>query len=102
MNMTAGEIIVWLIVGALAGTVTGRVVTRSKKGFGWWSNLGVGLVGALVGGSLFNLLGIDLGLGELKVTFEDLIAAVAGSLLFLFVLALFRKYRSRSGNRSDT
>ena len=90
----------WLIVGALAGTVTGRIVTRNKQGFGWWSNLGVGLVGALVGGFLFNLFGIDLGLGELKVTFEDLIAAVAGSLLFLVVMTVVRRYRSRSGSQS--
>ena len=94
--MTVDQIIVWLIVGALAGTITGRVVMRKKQGFGWWSNLGVGLVGALVGGFLFNLFGIDLGLGELKVTFEDLISAVAGSLLFLLVLALVRAYRSRA------
>ena len=30
----------------------------------FWTNLGVGLVGALVGGYFFNLLNIDLGLGE--------------------------------------
>jgi len=35
----------------------------------------------VVGGGLFWLLGIDLGLGEIKITFEDLISAFVGSLL---------------------
>ena len=32
--MTIGEIVVWLIVGALAGTLAGRLMTFSKRGFG--------------------------------------------------------------------
>ena len=90
-DMNVGEIIVWLIVGGLAGTLTGRLVTRKKEGLGRLANLGVGLIGALVGGYLFNLFKIDLGLGDLKVTFEDLIAAVGGSLLFIFAWWLVRK-----------
>jgi hypothetical protein len=39
------------------------------------------MVGALVGNLLFWMLHIDLGLGELKVTGDDLVAAFAGSLL---------------------
>jgi uncharacterized membrane protein YeaQ/YmgE (transglycosylase-associated protein family) len=95
MDMNVGEIIVWLIVGALAGTFTGRLVTRKKEGLGRLANLVVGLVGALVGGYLFNVFKIDLGLGELKVTFEDLIAAVCGSLLFIFALWLLRRLMGR-------
>lgn len=81
--MNFGAIIVWVIVGALAGNVTGRLVTFKKEGLGRWTNLGVGMVGAVIGGFLFQLLKIDMGLGELKITFEDLIAAVVGSLLFI-------------------
>ena len=74
-------------------------MTRKKEGLGRWTNLGVGLVGALVGGYLFNVLHIDLGLGDLKVTFEDLIAAVCGSLLFIFALWLIRKYMGKKNVR---
>lgn len=98
--MNFGEVIVWLIVGGLAGSLTGRLVTRKKEGLGRWTNLGVGLVGALVGGYLFQLFNIDLGLGEIKVTFEDLIAAVCGSLLFLLGLTLIRK-KMASGKEED-
>ena len=77
--MTISKIIVWLIIGALAGTLAGRLVTFSKQGLGFWTNLGLGMLGAVVGGGLFWLLGIDLGLGEIKITFEDLISAFVGS-----------------------
>ena len=37
----------------------------------------------MIGGILFNILNIDLGLGELNVSFEDLASALAGSLILL-------------------
>lgn len=89
--MTLGKIIVWLIVGALAGTLAGRLMTFKKEGFGRWSNVAIGMLGAAVGGILFSLFGIDLHLGDLKVTFEDLISAFAGSLVCIVALWLIRK-----------
>jgi uncharacterized membrane protein YeaQ/YmgE (transglycosylase-associated protein family) len=83
MKPYLGPIIVWLIVGGWAGTLAGRLLTFKKEGLGRWTNLGVGLAGALLGGGLFKVFHIDLGLGDLKVTFEDLIAAFVGSLLFV-------------------
>jgi len=82
--MNLGELIVWLIVGGFAGTLAGRLVTFKKEGLGRWTNLAVGMVGALIGGFVFNVFNIDLGLGDLKVTFEDLIAAFVGSLVCIF------------------
>jgi uncharacterized membrane protein YeaQ/YmgE (transglycosylase-associated protein family) len=79
-----GQIIVWIIVGGFAGTLAGRVVTLKRQGLGRWTNLVVGMAGAVIGGELFRLFRIDFGLGELKVTFEDLIAAFLGSLLVIF------------------
>jgi uncharacterized membrane protein YeaQ/YmgE (transglycosylase-associated protein family) len=93
MNLTPGQFIVWLIVGALAGNLTGRLVTFKKEGLGRWTNLGVGMVGALIGGLIFRVFHINLGLGDLKVTFEDLIAAFSGSLLFVAVWWLVSTYR---------
>ena len=49
MSISFSKIIVWLIVGALAGTVAGRLMTFTKRGFGLWVNMGVGMLGALVG-----------------------------------------------------
>jgi uncharacterized membrane protein YeaQ/YmgE (transglycosylase-associated protein family) len=83
--MQIGQIIVWIVVGGFSGTLAGRAVTLKKEGFGRWTNLLVGMIGAVIGGELFKLLRIDFGLGELKVTFEDLIAAFLGSLLVILV-----------------
>jgi len=95
MNITPSELIVWLVVGALSGSLVGMVVTRKKGGFGRYINLGIGLVGALIGGLIFDLFKIDMGLGSLKVTFEDLLSAFIGSLLFLVVLWYIRKSRKK-------
>ncbi len=95
MNLTIGQFIVWLIVGGLAGNLAGRLVTLSREGLGWWSNLGVGMVGALIGGLLFRIFHINMGLGDLKVTFEDLIAAFLGSLLFIVAWRLIAKFRRK-------
>ncbi len=95
MQITFIRIIVWLVVGALAGSLVGSVVKRSREGFGWWINLGVGLIGAAVGGFLFNLFGIDLGLGELAISFQDLVAAFVGSLIFLAAVLIVRKQMAK-------
>ena len=95
MSISISKIIVWLIVGALAGTVAGRLMTFTKRGFGLWVNMVVGMLGALVGGLIFRLLHIDLGLGEIKITFEDLISAFVGSVLCIIAWRLIRKNAGR-------
>lgn len=89
--MTMGKIVVWLIVGALAGTLAGRVMTFSKRGLGFWTNMAVGMIGALVGGFLFWLFHIDLHLAKIAITFEDLISAFVGSVLCIIVWRLIRR-----------
>ena len=102
MNITIGELIVWLVVGGLAGSVASALVTQKKTGFGPWKNLAIGLAGALIVGLLFNLFRIDLGLGELAVTFDDLISALLGSLLLLLGIWLFKKTRGKSKSAPET
>ena len=94
---TVGEVLVWVIIGGLCGSFVGMLVTRSKHGFGHARNLLLGMAGSLVGGVLFNLLKIDLGLGDLSISFEDLIAGFAGSILVLVIAWAVNKYRTRKG-----
>jgi len=49
-------------------------------------NLGMGLVGAFVGGLLFRLLGLFPGLDAATISLRDIVAAVAGTSLVLAVL----------------
>lgn len=92
--MNIGQIVVWVIVGGFAGTLAGRAVTLKKQGFGRWMNLLVGMAGAVIGGELFSLLRINFGLGDLKVSFEDLIAAFLGSLLVIFVWRIIARTKT--------
>jgi uncharacterized membrane protein YeaQ/YmgE (transglycosylase-associated protein family) len=68
---------------------------RQRRGFGPLGNLAVGFVGALIGGLIFYAFHIDLGLGAIAVTLEDLVAALLGSLLFLIVLYFSRRQLAR-------
>jgi uncharacterized membrane protein YeaQ/YmgE (transglycosylase-associated protein family) len=95
MTITLQQFIVWLIVGALAGTLTGRLVTRHKGGFGLWKNLGIGLVGALIGGIIFEIFKIDF-LSETTISARNVVAALLGSLIFIGALAFWRKRKQRA------
>jgi uncharacterized membrane protein YeaQ/YmgE (transglycosylase-associated protein family) len=94
--MNIGQIIVWIIVGGFAGTLAGRAVTFKKEGLGRWTNFLVGMIGAVIGGELFKLFRINFGLGELKVTFEDLIAAFLGSLLVILLWRTITRIRAKN------
>lgn len=90
-DITLSQIIVWLIIGAIAGTLAARLVKGTKRGFGPFGNIGIGLIGAVIGGFLFSVLfDTDLGLGSITISLADLVAAFVGSLIFLGVLAIFR------------
>lgn len=95
MDMTAGEMVVWAIVGLLAGSLAGLVVKRKKEGFGWVTNLIFGLIGAFVGGAAFDKLDINLGLSKITVDLNLVVAAFAGSLVVV-VAATFIESRSKS------
>ena len=91
MQFDIAQLIVWLIVGAVAGSLCGRMVKGKKEGFGNWANLGIGLIGAVVGGLLFDLLRINYGMEDITVSLQDLVSAVAGSLLFILAVWIYRK-----------
>jgi uncharacterized membrane protein YeaQ/YmgE (transglycosylase-associated protein family) len=96
MSITLAQLIVWLIIGAIAGWLVGTVVPDKWAGLNRWTGLGVGLVGALIGGLIFSLFGIWPGLDAIAISLRDIIAAFVGSLIFLLVLWIIRTSRSGS------
>ena len=88
-----------LLALSLAGNLAGRLVTFKKEGFGRWTNLGLGMGGALIGGVLFNvfqkLFDVQLKWGELKITLEDLVSAFVGALLLIVIWWFVHRYRGR-------
>jgi uncharacterized membrane protein YeaQ/YmgE (transglycosylase-associated protein family) len=87
------QVIVWIIIGLLGGSLAGLMITRERKGFGILRNLGVGLVGALVGGLVFRVFGIFPGLDRVAISLRDVVAALIGSLLVLAVIWLWQRFR---------
>jgi uncharacterized membrane protein YeaQ/YmgE (transglycosylase-associated protein family) len=88
MAFSWDQIIVWIIVGLLGGSLAGLLAKGEKQGFGLWNNLALGLAGALVGGFLFRMLGLFPGLEGVTISLRDVVSAFFGSLLVLVGLWL--------------
>ncbi len=71
--------ILFLIIGAIAGWASGELVYGD--GFGLVRNIVIGILGALLGGFVFRILGV-------KTTglIGDLVMATVGAVLLLFLL----------------
>ena len=97
------QLIVWIVVGLIGGSLAGRIITWDREGLGLVRNLGLGLAGALIGGLLFRLFGWFPGLGRIAVSLRDIVAAVIGSLIVLFAIWLWKRFQSpqQAGDRSD-
>jgi uncharacterized membrane protein YeaQ/YmgE (transglycosylase-associated protein family) len=89
---TVAQVIVWIVVGLIGGGLASRLITWDRAGFGNFRNLGLGLIGALVGGLLFRWLNLLPGLDKVSVSLRDVVAAVAGSLLVLAAIWLAKRY----------
>ena len=81
--MSGVGIIGAIIIGILAGWIAEKVM---KRDHGLLTNLVVGLVGALLGAFLANLLDIDFG-GWIG----SLIVSTIGAVILLFLLGLIRR-----------
>jgi uncharacterized membrane protein YeaQ/YmgE (transglycosylase-associated protein family) len=79
------SIIVWLIVGAIAGWLAGLIVKGG--GFGLLGNIVVGIVGAVVAGWLLPYLGITLGGGIIAAIIHSAIGAV----IVLVIISMVKK-----------
>ncbi len=77
MDLQPGGIIAWIIVGIVAGWLTGRVMRG--RGYGIIGDLIIGLAGALVGGFLAGLViqgSVGL-IGSIVVAFLGAVVLVA-------------------------
>ena len=82
-------LIAWIIIGVLAGWITGKLMKGS--GFGFIMDMLVGLIGALIGGFLSSHLGMG-GVGQHGLIMS-IVIAVIGAVLLTWLL------RMVSGNR---
>jgi uncharacterized membrane protein YeaQ/YmgE (transglycosylase-associated protein family) len=82
-------VIAWIIIGVIAGWITGKLMKGS--GFGFIMDMVVGLIGALVGGFLSSHLGLG-GVGEHGLTMS-IIIAVIGAVVLTLLLRLISRNR---------
>jgi uncharacterized membrane protein YeaQ/YmgE (transglycosylase-associated protein family) len=78
-------IIVWLIVGAIAGWLAGKVVKGG--GFGLLGDIVVGIIGAIIAGWLLPQIGIVIGGGFIAWV----INAFIGAVILLIILRLLKR-----------
>jgi uncharacterized membrane protein YeaQ/YmgE (transglycosylase-associated protein family) len=82
--LNPGGIIVWLIIGLIAGAIADRIIPG--KGFGLFGNMLVGLIGAFVGGFLVNWLVPDQTYGF----WGSLLVAILGASLLFLIIGMVR------------
>ncbi|WP_293765356.1 GlsB/YeaQ/YmgE family stress response membrane protein [uncultured Aquitalea sp.] len=75
----------FLIVGLVAGWLAGLLVKGG--GFGLWADMGIGVIGAFVGGFLFRTLGIATGDGLIG----SILVATIGAVVLLLLVRMFKR-----------
>lgn len=83
--MGAQSIIVFLVIGAVAGWLAGQIVRG--MGFGLVGNIVVGIVGAFLAGWLLPMAGIAIGGGIIA----SIIDAVIGAVILLVIIGLIKR-----------
>ena len=81
------SILAWIVLGLLAGFIGSKLVNKSGEGL--FLDIVLGVVGAIMGGYIFNAFGAS---GVTGLNLYSLLVAVVGSVLFMVIYhALFRR-----------
>lgn len=83
--MTLESIIIWIIVGGIAGTIADWLVSGIR--LGCFGTVIIGIIGAFVGAWLLGQLNISIGSGIVN----DIITASIGAIVLLLGIRLLRR-----------
>ena len=78
--------IAWIVLGLIAGFIGSKLV--NKRGEGFFLDIILGVIGAVVGGWLFSFFG---GAGVSGLNLHSLIVAVIGAVLVLVIYHAIRR-----------
>src|SRR4029077_19465947 len=84
-SMTVETLLIWLVVGAIAGWAAGQVVTGG--GFGLIGDIVVGIIGACIAACRLPRLAIAIGGGIIAA----IINAFIGAVVLLLIVRLIRR-----------
>lgn len=80
------SIIAWLVLGLISGFIGSKIV--NKRGEGVLVDIVVGVLGAFVGGFLFNLIGAS---GVTGLNLWSIVVAGVGSIVLLLIFHAVRR-----------
>ena len=80
------SIFAWIVLGLIAGFIASKLV--NKQGEGVVLDVVLGIVGAVVGGFLFNMVGAT---GVTGLNLYSMLVAVVGSVILLVVYHAVRR-----------
>lgn len=77
----------WIVLGGIAGWIA-SMFAKTNESMGIFANIIVGIIGAVIGGYLFKMLGGD---GVDGFNLPSLVVATVGAFIFLAVLKAIRR-----------
>ena len=83
--MAVDSLLMFLIIGAIAGWLAGKFMKGS--GFGVVGNIVVGIIGAVIGGWVFGIVGLPATTGLLG----SIVVSTVGACILLFLVNLVKK-----------
>ena len=80
------SIIAWIVLGLIAGFIASKIVNKAGEGF--FLDIVLGIIGAVVGGWLFQLFGAS---GVTGLNLYSLLVAVSGAVIILLAYHALRR-----------
>jgi len=78
----------WIIVGALAGWIASMIM-KTDASMGALANIVVGIIGALIGGWVVGLLGVNVMDDAIRI--ESILTAILGAVILLAIVKAVRR-----------
>jgi uncharacterized membrane protein YeaQ/YmgE (transglycosylase-associated protein family) len=78
--------LIWIILGLISGFIAAKIV--NKQGEGWLGDMVLGVIGAVVGGWMFGLMGAH---GVSGLNLYSVLVSVVGAVVVLFAYHAIRR-----------
>ena len=97
-NRTPDELVAWVIMGALVGSIAGMMTSLKPTGFGRVARLMLGLAGAFIGGIVVHLKNFDFGWGPVLIRYEELFFSFVGAIVLVVLGKLISSRMKNKGS----
>ena len=95
-NRTRDEIVAWVIMGVLVGALAGTMTSLRPTGLGRAGRLLWGLAGAFLGGIVVHVAKLDFGWGPVLIRYEELLFSFVGAIILLVLARMIRSKSSKT------